>query len=178
MARQLRRRCAHQSCHFQSGVPSPFRHDGQTHRGRLVGRGESTWRARDASSLGPSVASDNFGGEWHCLRMSARWMYLGTHDPFRPLTHVRSALQVSERRNELHGVRRPPRRGGAKVVVCRLRDFPTDLRVRSPAATVPAGRVDQSTIRGLQRATEKVCTPALKPTPSFERASGPRADPG
>eukprot|EP00966_Prymnesium_polylepis_P067161 1559285-Prymnesium_polylepis.2 len=48
------------------------------------------------------TCSDNFGGEWHCLRMGARWMSLRTPGPFRPFTHVRSALQVSERRNELH----------------------------------------------------------------------------
>eukprot|EP00966_Prymnesium_polylepis_P187282 4341657-Prymnesium_polylepis.1 len=96
-------------------------------------------------------------------------------DPFRPLTHVRSALQVSVRRNELHGMRRPPRRGGAKVVVCRLCDISTDLRVRSPAATVPAGRVDPRTVWGLQWATTKVCTPTLKPTPRFERACRGRA---
>eukprot|EP00966_Prymnesium_polylepis_P061280 1421496-Prymnesium_polylepis.1 len=41
-------------------------------------------------------------------------MSLWTHDPFRPLTHVRSALQVSEHRNELHGVRRPPRTEGRR----------------------------------------------------------------
>ena len=68
LARQFalgcRRRCAHQSCHFQSGVPSPFRHGGQPHRGRLVGRGASTWRAHDASFLGPSVAQNVFGQLW------------------------------------------------------------------------------------------------------------------
>jgi hypothetical protein len=63
------------------------------------------------------------------------------------------------RGNELHGVRRPPRRGGAKVVVCRLCDILTDLRVRSPAATVPAGRVDQCTIRDRQGAMQRCARP-------------------
>ena len=57
------------------------------------------------------------------------------------------------------GVRRPPRRGGAKVVVCRLCDILTDLRVRSPAATVPAGRVDQCTIRDSQGAMQRCARP-------------------